>query len=121
MKYNPINFAEKLSKFSEHWSPKVVAEMNNYQFKLAKIEGDFVWHNHKDTDEVFMVLAGEMEIEFRDGKVALREGEMYVVPKGCEHKPYAQKECSILVIEPGGVVNTGETGGEFKADNDIWI
>jgi mannose-6-phosphate isomerase-like protein (cupin superfamily) len=121
MKYNPINFAEKLSKFSEHWSPKVVAEMNNYQFKLAKIEGDFVWHNHKDTDEVFMVLAGEMEIEFRDGKVELKEGEMYVVPKGCEHKPLAKKECSILVIEPSGVINTGEAGGDLKADNDIWI
>lgn len=121
MEYKPINFDSKFSKFSDLWSPKVIAEMNDYQFKLAKIQGHFTWHDHKDTDEVFVVLSGTMEIEFRDGKVELSEGEMYVVRKGQEHKPYAEKECEILVIEPRGVVNTGESDSELRAENDIWI
>lgn len=121
MDYKSINFREKLAKFSEHWSPKIIAEMNDYQFKLVKIQGDFVWHDHKNTDEVFMVLAGEMTIAFQEGKVRLSSGEMFVVPKGTEHKPYAENECQILVIEPRGVVNTGETGGALTAKNDIWI
>jgi len=121
MKFESINFDNKFRKFSEHWSPRVIAEMNDYQFKLVKIEGDFTWHDHKDTDEVFMVLSGEMEIEFRDGKVKISEGEMYVVKKGLEHKPFAQDECKILIIEPRGVVNTGQSESELKADNDVWI
>lgn len=119
--FNAINFKEKLTKFTAHWSPKVIAEMNNYQFKLAKIKGEFVWHDHKDTDEVFMVIAGSMKIDFRDGSVSLSEGEMFVVPKGYEHKPYAEEECQILIIEPRGVVNTGESEGNLTAENDIWI
>jgi mannose-6-phosphate isomerase-like protein (cupin superfamily) len=95
--------------------------MNDYQFKLVKIQGHFVWHDHKDTDEVFIVLSGDMEIEFRDGKVHLSVGEMYVVPKGIEHKPFSENECEMLVIEPKGVVNTGDAGGELTAKNDIWI
>ena len=121
MKFESINFDNKFTKFSEHWSPRVIAEMNDYQFKLVKIEGDFTWHDHKDTDEVFMVLSGEMEIEFRDGKVKISEGEMYVVEKGLEHKPFAQDECQVLIIEPRGVVNTGQSESELKADNDVWI
>ncbi|WP_163339041.1 cupin domain-containing protein [Desulfopila sp. IMCC35008] len=121
MKYQSINFEDKLGKFSEHWSPRVIAEMNDYQFKLVKIEGDFTWHDHKGTDEVFMVLSGSMEIEFRDGSVQLTEGEMFVVKKGLEHKPYAKQECEILIIEPRGVVNTGESESALKAENDIWI
>ncbi len=121
MKLESINFDNKFAKLSEHWSPRVIAEMNDYQFKLVKIEGDFTWHDHKDTDEVFMVLSGEMEIQFRDGKVKISEGEMYVVKKGLEHKPFAQNECKILIIEPRGVVNTGQSESELKADNDIWI
>lgn len=121
MKYESINFKEKFELFSDLWSPKVIAEMNNYQFKLVKIQGDFVWHDHKDTDEVFIVLTGEMEIEFRDGKVRLTAGEMYVVPKGVEHKPFSENECEMLVIEPKGVVNTGDVGGELTAKNDILI
>ena len=116
-----INFKEKLSKFSNHWSPRVIAEMNDYQFKLVKIKGDFVWHDHKDTDEVFIVIEGEMSIEFKDRTVELSEGEMFVVPKGIEHKPYSENECKILIIEPVGVVNTGDSGGELTADNDAWI
>ena len=108
-------------KFSDYWSPKVIAEMNDYQFKLVKIKGDFVWHNHKDTDEVFMVLEGEMNIEFRDKTVQLSKGEMFVVPKGVEHKPYSENGCEIMIVEPRNVINTGDTEGELTADNDIWI
>ncbi len=121
MKYKSINFGTKFKKFTEHWTPKVIAEMNDYQFKLAKIKGEFTWHEHKDTDEVFIVVSGEMEIEFRDGKVQISEGEMYVVKKGVEHKPFAQDECQILIIEPRGIVNTGESESDLKAENDVWI
>jgi mannose-6-phosphate isomerase-like protein (cupin superfamily) len=116
-----INFADKLSKFSDHWSPKVIAEMNDYQFKLAKLEGDFVWHNHPDTDEVFIVIEGSMKIELEDGVVELSAGEMYVVPKGVMHKPSAEKECQIMLVEPRGVVNTGEADSDLTAENDVWI
>ncbi len=116
-----INLREKLEKFSDHWSPKVIAEMNDYQFKLVKIKGEFVWHNHTDTDETFIVIEGEMKIEFEDNTVALKEGEMYVVPKGVEHKPYAEEECKIMIIEPRGVVNTGDIEGDLTASNDVWI
>ena len=116
-----INLKEKLSKFSDHWSPKIIAEMNDYQIKLVKIKGDFVWHNHEDTDEVFIVIEGKMNIEFKNETVELSEGEMYVVPKGVEHKPYAETECKIMLVEPRGVVNTGNTEDELTASNDVWI
>jgi mannose-6-phosphate isomerase-like protein (cupin superfamily) len=121
MPSEPINFREKLSKFNEHWSPRVIAEMNDYQFKLVKFEGEFVWHEHKDTDEVFLVLDGEMEIGFRDRTVPVRTGEMFVVPRGVEHITRASLECHVLIIEPRGVVNTGEAGGALTAPNDVWI
>src|SRR6266581_9379905 len=110
-----INFAHKLAKISEHWSPRVVAEMNDYQFKLVKLQGEFVWHDHKDTDEVFLVLNGQMEIGFRDQTVTLRAGEMFVVPKGVEHITRAARECHALLVEPRGVVNTGDAGGSRTA------
>lgn len=116
-----INIKNKLSKFNEYWSPKVISEMNDYQFKLVKLLGDFVWHSHNDTDEVFIVIEGEMKIEFRDGEVTLSKGEMYVVPKGVEHKPFAEKECQVMLVEPKGVVNTGDHQGELTAENDVWI
>jgi len=121
MTYKAINFKDKLSKFSDHWSPRVIAEMNDYQFKLAKVEGEFVWHDHPDTDEVFIVIEGELDIEFRDGSVSLTSGELFVIPKGVEHKPRAITECKIMLVEPKGVVNTGDTGGELTAVNDIWV
>lgn len=121
MKLESISFKEKLAKFTEHWSPKVIAEMNDYQFKLVKIQGHFTWHDHKDTDEVFLVLAGEMVIDFRDGSVPIAAGEMFVVPKGFEHKPFAEKECQILVIEPKGVSNTGDEENAFTAKGNVWI
>ena len=121
MAYQPINLTQKLALFSDHWSPRVIAEMNDYQFKLVKLQGEFVWHNHPDTDEVFIVIAGEMSIAFRDGQVNLKAGEMFVVPKGVEHKPIALQECQMLLIEPRGVVNTGDAGGDLTAANDVWI
>ena len=121
MKNVPINLAEKLSKFSDHWSPKVIAELNDYQFKIVKILGEFVWHDHEDTDEVFYVLDGQMTIEFEDKTVSLAAGEMIVVPKGVRHRPAADEECHVLLIEPRGVVNTGEAGGELTAQNHVWI
>lgn len=121
MKYSAINLEEKLGLFSEHWSPKIIAQMNDYHFKLVKFQGDFVWHSHPETDEVFIPLHGEMVIEFRDGKVNLKKGDMFVVPKGVEHKPFAAKECKIMVVEPAGTINTGDAGGDMTADNNSWI
>jgi mannose-6-phosphate isomerase-like protein (cupin superfamily) len=121
MRYESINFNEKFSKFEKHWSPKVIAEMNNYQFKLVKVKGEFIWHNHQDTDETFIVIEGILDIEFKDGKVTIKPGEMFVVPKGIEHKPVASAECRIMLIEPKGVVNTGVIESELTAEQDAWI
>ena len=117
----PINFQSKLKLFSDYWSPKVIAEMNDYQFKLVKIKDDFVWHNHQDTDEVFIVIEGFMTIDFIDRKINLKKGEMIVVKKGEDHKPYSKEECKVLIIEPKGVVNTGNSNCNMTAENDIWI
>ncbi|WP_210643308.1 MULTISPECIES: cupin domain-containing protein [unclassified Pseudomonas] len=121
IQYSPINFAQKYALFQEQWTPKVVAEMNDYQFKIARLEGDFVWHSHADTDETFIVLEGELRIDFRDGAVTIGPGEMYVVKKGIEHKPFAAREVKLLLIEPRGVINTGEQTNERTAVNDVWI
>lgn len=122
MSYQPINLADKLSRFDAHWSPRVVAEMNDVQFKLVKVRGEFVWHEHPDTDEVFLVLAGSLVIQFRDGEVALEPGEMFVVPRGVEHRPVAQGECHLMLVEPRGVVNTGDAAaGALTAENDVWV
>ena len=121
MNYIPINLEGKLDKFSEHFSPKIIAQMNDYHFKLCKFQGDFVWHKHTDTDETFLVLEGEMHIDFRDGKVLLKTGEMFVVPKGIEHKPFAKDECKIMLVEPAGTINTGNVGGHLTKDDPVWI
>jgi mannose-6-phosphate isomerase-like protein (cupin superfamily) len=121
MKFAPINFQQKLGLFNEQWQPKVVAEMNDYQFKVVKLQGDFIWHDHKDTDETFIVLEGRLRIDFRDGAVTVSAGEMFVVPRGVEHKPFAEQEVKLLLIEPRGVLNTGHEGGERTAQNDVWI
>ena len=118
---NPINFQAKFDLFKDHWSPKVIAEMNDYQFKAVKIKGEFVWHTHEDTDEVFLVIDGSMNIEFEDRVVALKDGEMMVVKKGERHRPFAEEECKVLLIEPRGVVNTGDAEGELTAPVDDWL
>ena len=117
----PINIKSKFEQFSDHWSPKIIAEMNNYHFKLVRIQGEFIWHKHDTTDEVFIVVEGSMYIEYRDNTIKLREGEMAVVPKGKYHKPYAQNECKVLLIEPKGVINTGNVIDKMTADNNVWI
>ena len=121
MKTQVINFADKFAKFTDLWSPRIIAQLNDYHFKLAKIKGDFIWHSHQDTDEVFIVIAGSLTIYLRDGEVLLKEGEMYVVPKGVEHKPSAQQECQIMLIEPAGTINTGEAGGDMTVEYEVWI
>ena len=116
-----INLIRKLDLIAEQWSPRVVAEMNDYQFKVARLQGDFIWHAHAETDEAFLVLDGQLRLDFRDGSVTLGSGELYVVPRGVEHKPYAKDEVKLLLIEPRGVLNTGAEGGERTALNDVWI
>jgi mannose-6-phosphate isomerase-like protein (cupin superfamily) len=95
--------------------------MNDYQFKIVKLRGDFVWHDHPETDETFIVLEGRLRIDFRDGAVNISAGEMFVVPKGLEHKPCAEAEVKLMLIEPRGVLNTGHQGGERTATNDVWV
>jgi len=121
MSRKAINFQQKFSLFTEQWTPKVVAEMNDYQFKIVRLEGDFIWHDHKDTDETFIVLEGKLRIDFRDGSVDLSAGEMFVVPKGLEHKPFAAGEVKLLLIEPRGFPNTGHESSDRTAQNDVWI
>ena len=112
---------EKFTKFSEHWSPKVIAQLNDYHVKIAKIQGDFVWHSHADTDELFWVIDGEMRIDFRKGYVMPHSGEICVVPKGIEHKPFAEQECQILMLEPAGTINTGDSGSDMTINEVPWI
>ena len=119
--YRATNIKEKLSMLSEHWSPRIIAQMNDYHFKVAKIQGEFIWHDHPETDEVFVILKGQLEIQFRDGRVRLSENEMFVVPKGVEHKPVAEQECHILLVEPAGTVNTGDVVNERTKPQDVWI
>ncbi len=123
MTHEPINLHQKLALFTDHWSPKVIAEMNDYQFKLVKLHGDFVWHQHQHTDETFLVLEGHLRIDLRDGAVHLGPGEMFIVPKGVEHKPFAPGEVHVLLIEPRGVLNTGDQANpqQATAPNDVWI
>ena len=121
MNYQSINFRQKFGLFDEQWQPRVVAEMNDYHFKVVKLQGDFIWHDHKDTDETFIVVEGALRIDFRDGAVDVSAGEMFVVPKGVEHKPYAEREVKLLLIEPRGVLNTGHEDSERTAAKDVWI
>ena len=121
MNHTAINFEERFSNITQYWSPKIIARMNDYHFKLVRILGDFVWHRHIETDETFIVLKGEMRLDFRDSKVELGPGEMIVVPRGEEHKPFAERECVVMLIEPSGTINTGDTGGELTAEDNVWI
>ncbi len=113
-----VDIARKLELFSEHWSPKVVARLNDYEIKLVKLKGEFVWHTHEETDELFLVVEGRLTIQLRDGDITLGPGQLFVVPRGVEHCPIADGEVSAMLIEPAGVVNTGATGGELTAVYD---
>jgi mannose-6-phosphate isomerase-like protein (cupin superfamily) len=115
MTLKPVNLADKLAQFSDQWSPKIIAEMNDHQLKLARFQGEFVWHCHADTDELFIVLDGSMTVHFRDGDVRVQAGELFVVPSGVEHKTSALLECKVLIVEKSGTVNTGNTLGDLTS------
>lgn len=109
----PVNLADKLAQFSELWSQKTVAVVNDYEVKLAKLKGEFVWHSHEDTDELFLVISGRLTIQLTDGDVVLEPGELFVVPRGVEHCPVAEGETAIMLFEPAGTINTGNAGGSM--------
>jgi mannose-6-phosphate isomerase-like protein (cupin superfamily) len=121
MEIKVINFEEKFSKFSERFSPKIIAQMNDYHFKIERFIGDFIWHSHPETDEVFIVIDGNLQVDLRDKSLYLKAGDMVVIPKGVEHKPYAKEECKVLLIEPAGTLNTGDAGGELTKTDLEWI
>ena len=116
-----IDISQKFLQFTDHWSPKIVAQMNDNHIKLVKIQGEFIWHSHPDTDEVFVVVEGAMSIHLRDKDIKLKAGQICVIPKGVEHKPYAENECHVMLIEPAGTVNTGDAGGERTTSTEEWI
>ena len=118
MTQRPVDLAQRLGQFTEAWSPKVVARLNDYEVKVVKLSGEFVWHTHDDTDELFLVLDGELTIQLRDGDVSLRQGQLFVVPRGVEHCPVAAGEVHAILIEPVGVLNTGGAGGPLTATYD---
>jgi mannose-6-phosphate isomerase-like protein (cupin superfamily) len=107
-----VNLAEKLSLFSEHWSPKIVGELNGQHVKLVKLQGEFVWHHHDEEDELFLVVEGRFRMEFRERSVWIEEGEFIVVPRGVEHRPVAEEEAGVLLFEPASTSNTGSAGGD---------
>ena len=118
MSAEAVDLGRKLSLFTELWSPKVIARVNDYEVKVVKVKGQFVWHRHEDTDELFLVLRGRLRIQMREGAVEIGPGQMYVVPKGVEHCPVADEETHALLLEPRGVVNTGDAGGDLTATHD---
>ena len=111
-----VSLADKLSLFADHWAPRTVARLNDYEVKVVKLKGEFVWHRHAETDELFLVVKGTLRIALRDGDVVLGPGELFVVPRGVEHCPVADDECEVVLIEPRGVVNTGDAGGALTAE-----
>jgi mannose-6-phosphate isomerase-like protein (cupin superfamily) len=116
-----VNLTDKFSLITEQWDPKIIAQLNDYHFKIAKIQGEFVWHSHPETDEVFFVVDGSLTIQLRDGDLHLAQGELCVIPAGVEHKPSAERECQILMVEPAGTLNTGDAGGERTVEETKWI
>ena len=118
---NKINLAQKLSLFSAHWSPKIIAELNGQHVKLVKFQGPFVWHSHEHEDELFYVVRGAFRMEFRDPTVELQTGDLLVVPRGVEHRPVADHEVEVLLFEPAATVNTGTAGGERTVAQPDWI
>lgn len=121
MRINVVNISEKFSLIKEQWDPKIIAQLNDYHFKIAKIQGEFLWHSHPETDEVFLVVDGEMVIHLREEDLKLKQGEMCVIPRGVEHKPAAENECQIMMVEPAGTLNTGDAGGERTIEETAWI
>ena len=116
-----VNLNQKFGLFSETWQPRIVGELNGQHVKLVKLQGEFVWHHHEQEDELFLVVAGRMTIQFRDREVALQAGEFLIVPRGVEHRPLAEELCQVLLLEPATTVNTGSALGERTVDNPEWI
>ena len=116
-----VNLTNKFSLIDNHWDPKVIAQLNDYHLKITKIQGEFVWHSHPETDEVFLVVEGQLTIHLRDDDLYLSQGELCVIPRGVEHKPAAKEECQILMMEPAGTLNTGDAGGERTIEDVDWI
>ena len=118
---NVIDLGEKLDRFSDHWSPRIIAALNGQEVKLAKFIGAFDWHAHPDEDEMFLVLKGAFTMEFRDRSVTVGEGQMLVVPRGVEHRPVAEHECSVMLVEPASLVNTGDADTSERTTTATWI
>jgi len=116
-----INIADKLNRINETSTPKIIARINDYLVKLVKFTGDFIWHVHHDSDELFYILSGDLEVHFRTGVKKMRPGDMIVIPKGVEHKPCDPEECHMMVIEPEGVLNTGNIENERTLKKPDWI
>jgi mannose-6-phosphate isomerase-like protein (cupin superfamily) len=121
MDLQPIDIHSKFKLFNEHWSPKVIGKINNYLVKIAKLQGDFVWHKHEETDELFIVNNGLLRVDLRDGQVYLKKGQMLIVPKGVEHKPHADEECELIMFEPETTLNTGNIKGDMTVEKLEWI
>jgi len=121
MTIDVINLTNKFSLITEHWDPKVIAQLNDYHIKIARIQGEFVWHSHPETDEVFFVIEGSLVIQLRDSVLLLERGELCVIPRGVEHKPSAETECQIMMVEPAGTLNTGDAGGDRTVEETDWI
>ena len=111
-----LNLKEKFNLFNDHWSPKIIGELNGQEIKIAKVKGEFVWHNHKDEDELFFIIKGKLKIEFRDKTVELNEGEMLIIPKGVEHKPIAEDEVSLMLFEPANTKHTGDVKHQLTVE-----
>ncbi|MBX9977937.1 MAG: cupin domain-containing protein [Alphaproteobacteria bacterium] len=120
-KYHAINFMDKFSKFNETWTPKILGRFDDYYLKAAKMAGEFVWHSHKDADELFIVVSGTLKIMFRDGDVMLSAGDCFIVPRGIEHKPVADGNVCCLLIEKAGTLNTGDQGGDKTVSDEEWL
>jgi mannose-6-phosphate isomerase-like protein (cupin superfamily) len=121
MDLKPVNIEEKFTLFTEHWSPKVIAKINDYLVKIGKLQGDFVWHTHAETDELFIINKGILRVDFRDGQVFLSKGELLVVPKGVEHRTHADQECELIMFEPETTLNTGDAAGAMTVEQLDWI
>ena len=117
----PIDLERALSMFDEHWSPRIIAELNGQHVKLTKLLGEYIWHAHPDEDELFMVLSGSFTMEFRDHSVELGEGQVLVVPRGAEHRPVAESECAVMLFEPVGTVSTGDAAASEQSSRGTWI
>lgn len=116
-----VNLKDKFALVTEQWKPRIIAQVNDFHIKAVKLNGEFVWHSHAETDELFFVQRGELVIRLRDGEIRLGSGELFVVPRGVEHCPVANEECEVLLMERAGTLNTGDYGGDRTAPHDEWI